>query len=171
MNSVSAEPELPSAIVDEFAPAEPVALTELLDQLPEGTEVQVVGENGEALPLVTQEAADAITSSDPIWCPSTVLTPLNGTGGCSPSYTSFNDLLNWLTLNNPAKAGTIWIEKTYDSSTATGVVTDVGDTSFTLDGLTLTNMANFALTIKGGWNGIGTKTIDVNDPSVFTVQH
>ncbi len=28
-------------------------------------------------------------------------------------------------------------------------------------------MANFALTIKGGWNGIGTKTIDVNDQSLF----
>lgn len=164
---VPAEPVAEPVVVDEAAPAEPVALTEVLEQLPEGTEVQVMDENGEALPLASQEAADAIAAADPIWCPSGVATPVSGGSGCSPSYTSFNDLLTWLTTNNPASAGTIWIEKTYNSSTATGTITDVGDTDFTLDGLSLTNMANFALTIQGGWNGIGTNTIDTNDPSEF----
>ncbi len=76
--------------VDETVPAEPVALTEVLEQLPQGTDVQVVDENGEILPLATQEAADTVATGDPIWCPSTVLTPLNNAGGCSPSYTTFD---------------------------------------------------------------------------------
>lgn len=170
-------PAEPVVVTEEAAPAEgedvsseeSTELIEVLEQLPEGTSVQVVDEGGETIPLATQEAADAVATSDPIWCPATVATPVNNASGCSPSYTSFSDLLVWLQANNPSKAGIIWIEKSYDSSTAIGTVTDVGVTEFVLDGDTglLDSMANYALTIRGGWNGIGTKTVDTNDPSVF----
>ena len=59
-----AEPAAVSVPVEEPAP-----ITELLDQLPEGTTIVVTDAAGEALPLVTEEAAQAIVENDPMWCP------------------------------------------------------------------------------------------------------
>ncbi len=136
----------------------------ILAQTPEGTDVQILDENGEALPLASQEAADVVIAGDPIWCPSAVATPVSGGSGCTASFSSFNALLVFLQANQPGEAGTIWIEKTYDSS-----VNDGGVTSFLLDGGAgiFDIMADYALTIRGGWNGLGTSTVDVNDKSEF----
>ncbi len=146
-----------SPVVDEVS---------VLDQLPEGTEVNVVGENGEALPLATQEAAEAIIEGDPIWCPVGV-TPKTNSGGCTQAFTSMAALITELNtaggnVTNPAKAGVIWIEGNYDSG-----VNDGGETSFVLDGDILTNMRNYALTIKGGWSGAVNTVIDQTNPSTF----
>jgi len=153
----------------ETAPAEEAVVdsaAELLASVPEGTEVIVVDENGEAVPLATEEAAQAIVEGDPMWCP-VGATP--GAASCSPSFLKFgavggnpaDELLAWLGVNNPNMAGVVWVEKTYNSSTA-------GDGSVVFDGSALTNMANFALTIKGGWNGSGTG-VTTSDPSDFYV--
>lgn len=146
--------------VEEHAPRSQAA-KDLLAHVPDNTDVVILDESGAAVPLASQEAADIIYSGDPMWCPLGV-TP--GGAGCSPSgNTSFQTLINWLTTNDPGKAGVIWIEKNYDSSTAVG---DGAVTNFTLDGATLVNMASFSLALKGGWNGAGT-TINTTDPSVF----
>ncbi len=161
-----------SPVIEETVPAEAPpqedTVAELLDSVPEGTEVVVLNEAGETVPLATQEAAEVAAASDPMWCPATVAVPVASASGCSPSFTSFTDLLGWLGTNDPGAAGTIWIEKGYDSSSPLAV-NDIGVTGFTLDGGLgfLDNMANFALTLKGGWNGIGTGTLDANDKSVF----
>jgi hypothetical protein len=99
-------------------------------------------------------------TGDPIWCPAAVATPLAGAAGCTASYSSLQDLLTYLTLHQPSVDGVIWLEKTFDSGTS-----DPGVTAFTLDGMVMSTMANYTLTIRGGWNGLGTKTIDINDPS------
>lgn len=156
-------------VTDESQQEEPVAeevstVSELLDSAPPETEVIILDENGETLPLASQEASEVVASSDPIWCPAGVAVPVSGGAGCSPSFTGMTGLIGWLNVNNPNMAGTIWIEKTYDSSTAVG---DGAATSFTLDGTTLSNMANFALMLKGGWNGLGTGTVDTSDDSNF----
>ena len=52
---------------DEAAAEEP----SLMEQVPENTEVVVLNAEGEVEPLATQEAADAVVESDPIWCPGT----------------------------------------------------------------------------------------------------
>jgi len=134
------------------------------EQLPEDTTIVVVDENGDPLPLVTQEAADAVTAMpDPQWCP---VGAMPGSATCSPSFIKFTGaggLLEWLAANDPSKAGVIWIEASYDSSVA-GDTTEVG-----FDGSILLNMANFALTINGGWNGPGTNTMNPLDPSEFNV--
>jgi hypothetical protein len=57
---------------EEAAPAEeetPDPEASILSQVPENTAVTVLDENGEAQPLATQAAAEAISTSDPIWCP------------------------------------------------------------------------------------------------------
>ena len=155
-----AEPTADSAPVEEPAP-----ITEVLDQLPEGTTVVVTDSAGEPLPLATEQAAQVIVENDPMWCPAGV-TP--GGAGCTLSYDSMDALITELNtagglVTNPAKAGVIWIAGSYQSS---NVLNDPGITNFTLDGGVLTNMAKYALTIQGGWTGFG-KTIDQFNPSEF----
>jgi hypothetical protein len=167
-----AEPALPAeetaneSVTPETAPAEEAVVdsaAELLASVPEGTEVVVVDENGEAVPLATEEAAEAVVLGDPIWCPATTLTPVNGGAGCTTSFTSFQALIDHLIANPKSVNGVIWVEKSFDSS-----VGDPGDFVFTLNGDTdFAGMSNFALTIKGGWNGLGTGTVNTTDPSEF----
>jgi putative surface-exposed virulence protein len=161
--NTSSAPE-PASVTDEAPPVE-----EIIEQLPEDTELIVVGDNGEALPLATQEAADVIATADPQWCP-TGATP--GSATCSPVFTSFNDpstvgivdsLIEWLDTNNPGQAGVIWIEDDYNSTTA-------GEGGpVTLNGADYGDMQNFALTINGGWAGGTSKVLNPNTPSEFNV--
>ncbi|MEX2160907.1 MAG: hypothetical protein WD751_03240 [Anaerolineales bacterium] len=139
------------------APEETVG--SLLAELPEDTSLIVLDETGEALPLASQEAAEVIAGSDPIWCPAGATPPVGGgpalwAGGCSPSFGSMSLLVGWLNANDPNVNGVIWIEKTYNSTV-----------NATLNGSTLVNMSAKTLTVQGGWNGLGTKTFDINNPS------
>lgn len=148
---------------------ETVSLPEVLEQLPEDTTVVVVVD-GEVEPLATQDAANAIVTGDPIWCPEGV-TPQAGVGGCTDpgvenaNYdpTSLASLLTWLDANEIAQAGVIWIEADYDSS-----VNDSVPLGFTIDGNNFATMRNYALTIQGGWSGNNDTVVDHDDPSVFS---
>ena len=134
-------PETTDSATETAPMAEPeteadLTVAEALEQAPEGTDLVVVNEEGELEPLATEEAAEIVAEADPIWCSDgTTPTTINSAAHCSPSYTTMTELLIWLTANNPNVAGTIWIEKTYDSAAE-----DVA--GFTLDGTVLTNMAN-----------------------------
>jgi hypothetical protein len=127
-------------------------VAEVLEELPEGTEVVIVNEDGQAEPLATEQAAEIAAFSDPVWCPNTQSTPTPGSNGCTSAYSNMTDLLTYLTGLNagtgPSADGTIWIEDSYDSS-----VNDAAATNFTLDGNTLTTWTNNTLTIQGGWDG------------------
>jgi hypothetical protein len=160
-----------SAVADPAPIAEPSTLPELIEQLPENTTVVVTDASGEAVPLVTEAAAQTISNGDPIWCPLGVA-PKDNTGGCSPSFKGFTDttssggdtgLIAWLTngLNSGAvsKAGTIWIASSslsvgsYSSTNETPVTTSLTK-SINIDGNTVAGtMETFSLTIQGGWNG------------------
>jgi len=127
----------------------------LIAQLPNGTDVVVLDEEGQVVSLASQEAADAIIISDPLWCPDGV-DPIAHTGGCTDSYPSLTALLASLTGGNqPNQDGTIWIEKTYNSSTAE----PGGTTNITIDGSSRQTWRNNSLTIQGGWDGPGTKSV------------
>ncbi len=142
----------------------PVAESEqLLADIPDNTEVVVLNENGETVPLVTEEASEIIVVGDPIWCPATVTVPTPGLGGCTISYPSLSGLLGdpIFSSTGPGVNGVIWIEKTYDKANDNAAIT--------LDGNTLTSMSAFTLTLKGGWNGAGTGTQDLLTPSIFDV--
>jgi len=147
-----------AAPVDEVAPvndadaAEP-ALAELIELAPDGTTIAVVGESGELLPLASEGAAEVIAGGDPVWCPASVSAPTPGLNGCTPSRTRFIELIGDLaSLPIPAD-GIIWIADDYDSSGEGGLVDLNGDT-------TLSALAPFKLTLRGGWDGIpGSKLI------------
>lgn len=135
----------------------------ILPDLPQGTEVVVLDEQGQTLPLASTEAADVLNSNDPMWCPAGVK-PVKNMGGCSDEFPSFNGaggLIAYLTANNQSTSGVIWILGSYQSNTAEGAATSV-----VLDGNNYGTTANFSLTIKGGWTGVGS-TIDPNQPSQF----
>ncbi|MFN8410901.1 MAG: hypothetical protein U0Z26_00800 [Anaerolineales bacterium] len=126
--------------------------------------VVVLNEAGEAVPLASQEAANAIVAGDPMWCPVGV-TP--GGAGCTGTTTSFATMLTNLTgmytSVGPSKAGVIWIEDSYNSA-----VNDAAAPGFfILTGSNLTAMKDFALTLQGGWSGTGT-TITPGGVSYFT---
>lgn len=124
-----------------------------LTDLPEGTQIIVLDEEGEPLPLASQEADEVIAVKDPIWCPAGV-TPIPGAGGCTASYPSLLALINAITsasISAPSAAGVIWIENGADASAS--AITINGDAA---------NMGawkNFSLTLQGGWAGSGSKNI------------
>jgi hypothetical protein len=129
----------------------------VIAQLPEGTDMVVLDEAGVIVPLVTQEAAEVIASSDPMWCPDGV-NPVANTDGCTDSYGSLTDLLSALSgSGQPTQNGTIWIEKTYDSSVAEPGST----TNITIDGNNgnFSSWRDYSLTVQGGWDGTGSGTI------------
>lgn len=136
----------------------------LLDGVPDGTELIVLGDEGEQLSLVSKEAVEVVKVGDPIWCPAKVTVPKPNLAGCSPSFVSLDDLFQYLETNPSNVDGTIWIEKTYASST-----------DAILDGSlpALATMRNYRLNLKGAWNGCGANppatcvgTVDINSPSI-----
>lgn len=133
----------------------------MLAEVPEDTTVTVLDANGEAQPLATQEAAAAIAQSDPIWCPAGAA-PTPGANGCTGSFTSFTDLLTFLSGNAAYQgAGTIYVEQgAYTGNDPNGVI------DFNSPSYDLSNIRNSNLTVTGGWNP-GSGTTDPASTSNF----
>ncbi len=157
--------------VEETAPSDTPPLdetstpAEVLAQVPQGTDVVILDENGESVPLATQEAADAIEFIDPVWCPTGVAPKTDGTGGCTTSYGSLKLLIDALMTGTagvvPNANGVIWIAAGADASLGAillnGTDSDLG------------NWENFSLTLQGGWNGTsGSTTVNPLTPSTFS---
>ncbi|HEX5809784.1 MAG TPA: right-handed parallel beta-helix repeat-containing protein [Anaerolineales bacterium] len=149
-------------VVEEAAPAaeEPV-----LTEVPEDTTITVVDASGEVQPLATQEAAEAIATSDPIWCPAGA-SPTPGANGCTGSFTSFDELLTFLSGNATYQGeGTIYVEQgAYQGSDPGGVI------DFNAPTYDLSNIRNSNLTVTGGWNpgdGSTTSTSNLNNTRII----
>jgi hypothetical protein len=128
-----------------------VPIEEVLTQVPDNTEVVVLNEDGEPLPLATQEAADIVAAIDPIWCPVGVLP---GGPGCSDNFTgdtAITQLLNDMVTNtsNYAKDGVIYFTP-FAVQSFLLTQSNLG----TLKYNALNNaLQNYSLTLQGGWNG------------------
>src|ERR1700690_668851 len=55
-----------------------------LSRIPSGTKVVVLDTQGNKVPLGSEAAQDIVNSGDPIWCPSSVASPIPSISGCSP---------------------------------------------------------------------------------------
>lgn len=132
--------------------AEDIPVTELLSQVSEGTDLIVLDENGEALSLASQDAAEIIQIADPIWCPENQ-TPTIGLNGCSTSFASIFDLLNDMNTNPGlyAQHGIIYLEQTKPAIPATTITSAVVIDNLTYANL-FTSLNSYNLTIQGGWN-------------------
>jgi len=149
-------PEGDSSAANEPSAA-PVEQAATLSDVPENTTVAVVNAEGQAEPLATQAAAEALaTISDPVWCPAAQTTPTPGLNGCTTSFSSFNLLLTFLSINPTYQgAGTIYVQQgAYNG----------GESSINFNNYTLSNISNASLTIQGGWN---ISTNDLNGTSTF----
>ncbi len=147
-----------------------------LTQVPAGTNVVVLDNQHHRVPLATQQAADIMAVSDPVWCPASLAAPTPGSGGCTNSFNTFNDvganqglityLYNHQNLAAFKKDGTIWIASSYNSNTA-------GEGSMVIfDGTQgsqqFQTMKNYRLNFKGGWNGVsGSGVTNPLAPSTF----
>jgi hypothetical protein len=131
-------------------------LLEAAQTISNDASVVVLDSNGQPLPLGSVAAAEAITQSDPVWCPAGQ-TPTPGANGCTASYVTLADLVA-NEGGNIAADGTIWI--------TSGPVADAN--LITIDGLTYTTWSNFAFTLQGGWSGISGDT-SIGSNSVFSV--
>ena len=143
--------------VDEAVTEEP----SLMEQVPDNTEVVVVNAEGEVEPLATQEAAEAVATSDPIWCPAGQ-DPTPGTNGCTDSFSSFDALLTFLKTDEVGTAtyqgnGTIYVEM--------GVYGG-GELSIDFNNYGFSTFDDNDLTIQGGWN---TSTGTTTDTTSFDV--
>ena len=142
-------PVLETVVPTETAPTEqaPVEveqapITELLTQAPENTDLVVLDENGEALPLTSQEALNTILETDPMWCPAGVLP---GGVGCTTNFATIALLIADMSTN----------ATTYDEN---GVIyfTSTPGASFSLTSAvsSFNTLNDFNLTLQGGWNGL-----------------
>ena len=152
------DPAPTSTPVDEATPVPTDVPTEevapLLADVPPGTDVVVLDENGQPLPLATQAAAEVIIAGDPMWCPDDVANL-----GAHPCSSAFDNLMAALTYaDGETVNGTIWI-----ASGSIFANSSTSDTALVFN----TYNAN-SLTLQGGWTGTGTG-VDLNAPSVFSV--
>ena len=104
--------------------------------------------------------AQALTTNSVIWCPSAVTVPTSNRNGCSPLFPTMALLLTHLDTKDPAVAVTIWMGRDYNSATA-------GDGNIVIDGTTFVRTLKYPLTIKGGWNGPGKGTLNLQSPSTL----
>ncbi|MFN8410895.1 MAG: hypothetical protein U0Z26_00770 [Anaerolineales bacterium] len=125
---------------------------------------------GESLPLAVQDAGQPV-EGDPIWCPAGVV-PKDNLGGCSPSFTSFNNdgspdlgLINWLNdganATKVSKAGVIWVAYNYS---ATAVAPGEAGAMNIVGSSVAGTMENFALTVQGGLNALGSTALNTATP-------
>jgi hypothetical protein len=151
---VQATTEEPATIAStEEAPTVP----EVLEQIPQDTGILVIGDNGEVEPLATQEAADDLVTSDPMWCP-------EGGGTCY-NHTTLTGLIGLLTsagiISDTAAPvnGIMYFTPTY-----------LGGDDLVFDNSGTGNMHGLGnLTIQGGWDGVTTGAPNVTAaPSTFT---
>ena len=146
---------------EEVTGADPEA--SLLSVVPKDTVVTVLNSKGEAQPLATQQAAEAISTSDPIWCPAGAADPLPGANGCTRYFESFDALLTFLSGNDTYQGeGTIYVQQGAYQGNDPGNVIDFNSPSYDL-----TNINNSNLTVTGGWNPT-TGDVDAANPTVFT---
>ena len=141
----AATPE-PAPAATETPAAEPVID---LTAVPDGTDVVVLDENGQPLPLASEAAAEVIAQGDPIWCPSTDLTPTSGEPGCSTNDGTLQTALTFAAAQTAD--GTIWIQATPSDASP----------------ISINSTNTHALTLQGGWGGAANTT--VSGVSTFTV--
>jgi len=149
--SVTVEPSI--TYVAKAAPDATVG--DLIAQAPENTDVVVLNQSGQQLPLASQEAANIAQTADPIWCPAGQ-PPTPGSNGCTSSFSAIADLLANMNNTDPtswaanySQNGVIYLEKTSGASTTITSSVAIDNTSYSN---LFNNFKNYDLTIQGGWD-------------------
>ena len=135
----------------------------LLTQLPPETDVVVLDENGETVPLVTQDALDIILDTDPMWCPAGTLPGGTNSSGiaCSTNFPSFGEL-----LKDMQKYTHLYTSDGIIYFTATAI-DSVNLTESALGASDFLTLKSYNLTLQGGWNGQNGADADFSGQTSF----
>ncbi len=146
-------PLLDAPLVSDPAPAVELTVAQVFEQAPQ-TDIIILDDQGDPLPLTSQTASVVAQVADPMWCPAGVLP--NGSG-CSANFSSFSALLSDMKTNSTtyAKDGVIYLEKPGAGGFSNNFILSDADTSL---GTAYDTLKAFGLTIRGGWNGGTTST-------------
>ena len=162
--------QLPEATPTAEATAEPTVeetptatetapVFELVTDLPQNTDVVILDENGNPLPMASTEAAAILVEADPIWCPAAQAIPTPGANGCTTNQT-ITTLLTLMQTNAGgtfSQDGIIYLERPGGAGFTTPLILSDGASSL---GASFTSISSFNMTIQGGWNG--------NNPGAIT---
>ena len=127
--------------------SEDETVAEMLSDVPENTDIVVLDENGEAVSLVEQEAADIMMEEDPMWCPVGVLP---GGVGCSANYANISALILNMRNNTSAYEADGVIYFTANS----GGSLELTNNFSSLRNAGFNALSSYNLTLQGGWNGV-----------------
>ena len=143
------------------ADTESVAVSEILEAAPEGTQVVVLDEYGIALPLTSEDAAEIVATVDPMWCPAGTLP---GGVGCTINFASPQALIDDMDNNNPSTTTSVYEQDgiIYFTADPGGAFILTRGSGAALQNLDYDALKIFNLTLQGGWNGL-------NDGSGFTL--
>ncbi len=138
------------------------SVQDILAQLPENTDLVVVDQQGDVIPLAAADALEIVQAEDPLWCP--VGAALNN-ASCR-SFTGPNAISDMLTAmrnstNDYNEDGIIYFTSTVNQSLT---LTDAGGSL----GGDFNTLRLYDLTLIGGWNGDrNTPVIDPTNPTDF----
>lgn len=154
----TAEPTAEESVVATEVPAveppveEPTPVVEVLEQLPEDTEVIVLNDKGSPEPLVTLDAAEIVQSGDPRYTVAGTtyyFMPIGGCGAlanCVESATPIQTALDYL---NGTNAASLWV----------GIGATPDDGTVYIDAGIYTE--NVAIDGNTGWNAGGNKPVSL----------
>jgi len=149
---VATEPPVESTSAPVESTPDPIEATatplpEILTQIPESTEIVILDESGDSVPLATQEAVDIAQATDPMWCPEGVAP---GGAGCTTNFPTISALIN--NMVNPtytasyANNGVIYFTASPGNGLFDLSESNLGTSAFN-------TLKNYNLTLQGGWNG------------------
>ena len=131
-------------------------IEEVLADIPEDTDIVVLDEFGNPVPLVSQEAAEIILATDPMWCPVVSGVPtLPGGAGCSSNFATPQDLLNNMDDSNPATTTSMYESDgiIYFTANPGGALSLIPGSGNSIDNADYNVLKAFSLTLQGGWDG------------------
>lgn len=149
--------ETPSAM-EEVSPteAEEVQIADLLAEASETTDVVILNEEGESLPLASQEAAEIAASVDPMWCPVIGGVPtLPGGLGCTINFGSNQALIDNIDSSNPGTTASNYEQNgiIYFTETVNDPFLLIPGGGTALQTSDYNAIKIYDLILQGGWNG------------------
>ncbi|MCC6568459.1 MAG: HYR domain-containing protein [Anaerolineales bacterium] len=137
---------------EEVSVTEEAPVFELVADIPQNTDVVILDENGNPLPLASAEAATILVEADPIWCPAAQAIPTPGSNGCTTNQTitSLLTLMRDNTGGTFSQDGVIYLERPGGAGFTTPLI--LSDNASSL-GSSFASISSFNMTIQGGWNG------------------
>ncbi len=129
---------------------------DILQTLPENSDIIVLDENGNPVSLASQQAVDIILETDPMWCPVIAGVPtLPGGAGCTINFATGQALINDMDASNPGSSISSYEQDgiVYFTTNPGGSFALIPGGGSAIDTADYNALKGYNLTLQGGWNG------------------